>query len=182
MSYKDFFKLQPVLNKNQKKKKKKILSTEVAQVDLGAIKNVADLVESFKHSSIQARNVGLCANIFEKMLTDKERPTIMLGLACAGSPGSRARCLHACTGSRTARGLPGLAMASWTVLPSERGTTSAPRMSEISRLNTWPTCSPVNASPAPLRAPAHDSGPAWLARPSLYGSLIRCIPTGLSRR
>ena len=81
MSYKDFFKLQPVLNKDQKKKKKKILSTQVAQVDLGAIKNVADLVESFKHSSIQARNVGLCANIFEKMLTDKERPTILLGLA-----------------------------------------------------------------------------------------------------
>ncbi len=81
MSYKEFFKLQPVLNKDQKKKKKKILSTEVSQVDLGAIKNVADLVESFKHSSIQARNVGLCANIFEKMLTDKERPTILLGLA-----------------------------------------------------------------------------------------------------
>lgn len=81
MSYKKTLKVLPALSKDQKKRKKKILSTEVAQVDLGAIKNVADLVESFRHSSIQARNVGLCANIFGKMLTDKERPTILLGLA-----------------------------------------------------------------------------------------------------
>ena len=43
----------------------------------------------------------------------------------------------------------------------------------ISGLNTWPTCAPVNASPAPLRLPAHDSGSEWVATPSLYGSFIR---------
>ncbi|MEE9258182.1 MAG: deoxyhypusine synthase family protein [Nitrospinaceae bacterium] len=80
MVYKDFLMPEP-LGKQAKSRKKKILSSRVSQVDYGRIKNVADLVESFKSSSIQARNVGLCANVFEKMLTDKQRPTIMLGLA-----------------------------------------------------------------------------------------------------
>ena len=42
----------------------------------------------------------------------------------------------------------------------------------ISQLNTWPVCTPVNASSVTSRAPTHDSGPVWLARPSLYGSFI----------
>jgi len=36
-----------------------------------------------------------------------------------------------------------------------------------------PACTPVNASRAALRLPAHDSGPGWLARPYLYDSSIR---------
>jgi hypothetical protein len=43
----------------------------------------------------------------------------------------------------------------------------------ISELDTRPMCSPVNASPAALRPPAHDSGPKWCATPFLCGSLIR---------
>src|SRR5262245_57820373 len=43
----------------------------------------------------------------------------------------------------------------------------------ISELNTWPVCTPVNASPASLRMQAHDSGPRWCATPFLCGSLIR---------
>jgi hypothetical protein len=43
----------------------------------------------------------------------------------------------------------------------------------ISELDTWPVCSSVNASPAALRPPAHDSGPKWCATPFLCGSLIR---------
>jgi len=43
----------------------------------------------------------------------------------------------------------------------------------ISELDTWPMSSPVNASPAALRPPAHDSGPRWCAIPFLCGSLIR---------
>ena len=42
----------------------------------------------------------------------------------------------------------------------------------ISRLNTWPARTPVNASAAALLPPPHDSGPVWLATPSPYGSLI----------
>jgi hypothetical protein len=43
----------------------------------------------------------------------------------------------------------------------------------ISELNTWPVCTPVNASPASLRTQAHDSEPKWCATPFLCGSLIR---------
>ena len=38
-------------------------------------------------------------------------------------------------------------------------TGSASRTKFITRLNTQPAHSPVNASPLPLRAPPHDSGP-----------------------
>ncbi len=81
MAYKDFLNSLHKLNKNDKKLKKSILSTRVNQVDFDKIKNIADLVDSFKDASIQARNVGQCANIFQRMLKDRERPTIMLGLA-----------------------------------------------------------------------------------------------------
>ena len=37
----------------------------------------------------------------------------------------------------------------------------------ISELNTWPTHTPVVATPVALLRPAYNSGPEWLARPSL---------------
>ncbi|MBU0641457.1 MAG: hypothetical protein KKB50_21565, partial [Planctomycetes bacterium] len=42
----------------------------------------------------------------------------------------------------------------------------------LSRLNTRPARTPVNASPTPLRTPTHDSGPSWAANPSTYDSFI----------
>ena len=39
-----------------------------------------------------------------------------------------------------------------------------PQIRFLSRLNTRPALSPVNASPTPLRLPAHDSGPRRLAK------------------
>src|SRR5579862_4953702 len=48
-------------------------------------------------------------------------------------------------------------------------TASAPRRTILSRLNTRPVRTPVNASAVLSRAPPHDSGPAWIASPSLYG-------------
>ena len=36
----------------------------------------------------------------------------------------------------------------------------------LSRLDGWPMHPPVNASPKPSRAAAHDSGPMWIASPS----------------
>jgi uncharacterized protein YfaA (DUF2138 family) len=41
---------------------------------------------------------------------------------------------------------------------------------KLSRLNGWPMHSPVNASPGPSRAAAHDSGPMWIATPSSQGT------------
>ena len=62
--------------------------------------------------------------------------------------------------------------------PSVAGTTSAPRNKSVSRLNTLPTRSPVNACRKPLRENRHDSGPTWLAKPSLYETFIRyTLPT-----
>ncbi|NIP99348.1 MAG: deoxyhypusine synthase [Nitrospinaceae bacterium] len=81
MSYKDFLKSLHPLNPQEKKQKKSLLKNRIDQVDFEKIKNVADLVDAYQGASIQARNVGLCADIFERMLKDKERPTIMLGLA-----------------------------------------------------------------------------------------------------
>ena len=43
----------------------------------------------------------------------------------------------------------------------------------ISRLDTSPIRTPVNASPTPLRASTHDSGPSWVATPSMCGSFTR---------
>ena len=40
------------------------------------------------------------------------------------------------------------------------------------RLDTRPARTPVNASPPPSRATAHDSGPPWVASPSTYDSSI----------
>jgi hypothetical protein len=60
----------------------------------------------------------------------------------------------------------------------------------LSRLNGWPMRPPVNASPKPSRATAHDSGPMWIANPSSqetctlyslpvsrrFANLVRCAP------
>ena len=51
-------------------------------------------------------------------------------------------------------------------------TASAPRREFLSRLNTRPARTPVNASPLPLRATTHDSGPSWAANPSTYDFCI----------
>ena len=58
---------------------------------------------------------------------------------------------------------------------------SAPRHSPLSGLHTLPARSPVNASRSPLPKRAHDSGPAWLARPSLSETCTPSHHAGLSR-
>jgi len=51
----------------------------------------------------------------------------------------------------------------------------------ISELNTWPVCTPVNASPASFQTQVHDSEPKWCATLFLCGS-HPLLHTGLSRR
>jgi hypothetical protein len=51
-------------------------------------------------------------------------------------------------------------------------TASASRSKSISRLNTRPALSPVNASTAASRPPPYDSGPLRVASPSTYDSSI----------
>jgi deoxyhypusine synthase len=69
------------LTKKEKKVKKKILSREVKSVNLEKTRSVADLVAAFGNTSVQARNIGLCAKVYENTLRDPDRPTIFLGLA-----------------------------------------------------------------------------------------------------
>lgn len=53
------------------------------------------------------------------------------------------------------------------------------RNTPVSRLDGWPMLSPVNASPAPSREPAHDSGPVWVATPSTAGDSHPLLLAGL---
>jgi deoxyhypusine synthase len=71
----------PELSKEDAAMKKEILARTVESVDLEKIGCVDDLVRAYGKASIQARNIGTCADVYERMLTDPDRPTIMLGLA-----------------------------------------------------------------------------------------------------
>jgi deoxyhypusine synthase len=61
--------------------RKKLLSQPINQIKVKDDMTVSDLVENFSDMSIQARNMGKAAKIWEKMLLDEERPTIFMGLA-----------------------------------------------------------------------------------------------------
>jgi len=69
------------LDKKRALLKKKILSLPMESVKIDTGSKVSDLVGSFKNSSIQARNIYKCANVFKKMLQDKKQTTVYLGLA-----------------------------------------------------------------------------------------------------
>jgi len=49
----------------------------------------------------------------------------------------------------------------------------------LSRLNGWPMRPPVNASPKPSRATAHDSGPMWIANSFIVRDLHSLLLAGL---
>lgn len=65
----------------EKVSRKSLLSRPVIPVDVEKPIYVHKLVESFKNASIQARNIGLAAEVYENMLTDPDRPTIILGIS-----------------------------------------------------------------------------------------------------
>lgn len=69
------------LSSKDQSEKEKLLSKKVEQIDLEKISSIDELVDAFGRASIQARNVGRCSEIFERMLADPDRPTIFLGLA-----------------------------------------------------------------------------------------------------
>ena len=90
-----------------------------------------------------------------------------------GSPGSRAKSFRACPGSPTTRGRCNSRDSKLHRVAFRRlRTRRRPGVNLFSRLNTWPTLSPVNASVVTSRSPPHDSGSSWLAKPSTYGTFI----------
>lgn len=69
------------LGAEQNRQKKEILSESVESIDLEKINSIDELVTAFGNASIQARNLGACADVLEQMLTDKDRPTVLMGIA-----------------------------------------------------------------------------------------------------
>jgi deoxyhypusine synthase len=63
------------------REKRKVLNKRVEPLDFDRIHTVAELVEAMRGTSIQARNLGLCAEVLANMYADKDRPTILLGIA-----------------------------------------------------------------------------------------------------
>lgn len=70
-----------VENPELQRQKDEMLTKPICHIDLEKTKTIEALVESFQDASIQARSVGQVGKIFGRMLTDPERPTILLGLA-----------------------------------------------------------------------------------------------------
>lgn len=64
-----------------RRRKREILSEPVRPVRLEAGKTVRALVEDMRGMSMQARNLGACAEVLRGMLEDPDRPTVFLGLA-----------------------------------------------------------------------------------------------------
>jgi len=70
----------------QKRARAKFLKRPVQQLDLKKTRTLFDLVQAFRHTSFQSRNVFKCFEIFQKMLSDP-RCLIFLGLSGAMIPG-----------------------------------------------------------------------------------------------
>jgi deoxyhypusine synthase len=71
----------PELTDEQHAQKTELFTKEVEQIDLDKTGSIKKLVEAYGGASVQARNLGGCANVVERMMSDKDRPTVMLGIA-----------------------------------------------------------------------------------------------------
>ncbi len=65
------------------KKRASLLREKIRPVDLAGVRTISDLVDAWSHCGIQARNLADCVRVYENMLLDKRRPTVMLGLSGA---------------------------------------------------------------------------------------------------
>ena len=71
------------LSKKVRAERSALLSKPVVQLDLTKARSVRDLVEAWSMTSIQSRSISECAKVYENMITDEARPTVMLGLSGA---------------------------------------------------------------------------------------------------
>ena len=69
------------LSPQKTKEKKTLLKEKVVNIDMTKTSSIVSLINQYKGMSVQARMIGSCADVLEQMLVDKERPTIMLGIA-----------------------------------------------------------------------------------------------------
>jgi deoxyhypusine synthase len=61
--------------------RREFLKRSVVPVDVTRGRGLGDLVSQFGSTSIQARNLARCLEVWENALTDRKRPTILLGLS-----------------------------------------------------------------------------------------------------
>ena len=71
----------PVPPDRRQRRKAALFARPVRPACLDGDLSVADLVEQMAGMSLQARNIGQCAEVLRRMLTDPDRPTVFLGLA-----------------------------------------------------------------------------------------------------
>ena len=71
----------PKLSPEKISLRQKVLGERIKPLEVSDKTSVADLVENMSDMSIQARNIGLCAQVLKNMYADKDRPTVFLGLA-----------------------------------------------------------------------------------------------------
>jgi deoxyhypusine synthase len=105
-----FKKLKNNNNKNSNSHQKKYLPETAASIrhsprgdafkhpvqhyDVAKIRTVSDVLEAFNSTSFQSRRLGLCYNIWMRMLTDPERPLIFFGLSGAMIAGGMRRIIR----------------------------------------------------------------------------------------
>lgn len=71
----------PELDAAGKRRKTELLGEAIVPLVPSKTHTVADLVGALQGMSIQARNLGSCFEVLRGMLTDSDRPTVLLGLA-----------------------------------------------------------------------------------------------------
>jgi deoxyhypusine synthase len=62
-------------------RRRALLKRSVVPVDVTRGKGIGDLLDQFRSTSIQARNLGKALEVWENALTDRKRPTVLLGLS-----------------------------------------------------------------------------------------------------
>ncbi|NLH50031.1 MAG: deoxyhypusine synthase family protein [Myxococcales bacterium] len=71
----------PVVSSELSRRKKQVLAKSLQSLEPKPGLTVAELVESMKNMSIQARAIGQCAEVLDGLYRDRRRPTVFLGLA-----------------------------------------------------------------------------------------------------
>ncbi len=71
----------PVSARSSAALRRAFLKKSVRPVDVTRVQGLGELLTQFQGSSIQARNLGRCLEVWENALTDPKRPTIFLGLS-----------------------------------------------------------------------------------------------------
>ncbi len=70
-----------VVPRNLAARRRSYLKKAVRAVDVTQPGGIGGLLQQFQTTSIQARNLGRCLEVWENALTDPKRPTIFLGLS-----------------------------------------------------------------------------------------------------